>query len=641
MKIKEIEIKGWRSFDNTNGITLKDLKRINIFIGPNNSGKSNIGKYFLSLKNILSSKKMDFHKPLYEQYALYNWISKEILVSDTWAWLGEDISCTITLNCQKSKWLVEEPICPIDKTKNLKLKALYLVKQKENIFSLLTDKNQTHLDISKKVEYPQVLQYTRRHSDHYVDYNKDIKGLCDSLIYWSEFYESLVFIDPLRHYERQPNGVKNEFYFEGSETKSKLFHIRDNQQALWLDFEQRINLWLKELLNETIDFRLERDIQFRIYRQAKLITANLEQVGTGVAQLFMLLSYLYINQERELNVFIDEPEANLHPEAVKKLVRIFEVDFPNHSFFITTHSSVLIDQINDNWSIHRVIRKNEVPTEILPCNLIIRKYEALDDLGIRASQLLQTNLIIWVEGPSDRIYIKKWIEIILDEQNKDKNQTVKFEESKHFSFLMYGGSNLNSHTILSDNSEYIDILSTSRYSLIVCDSDYKTSTEATEDNLKPRVKKVLKQLQTAKSQEIGVNKQLDDYVQFWITEGRETENYIPKELFVEILSESQFKREYIIENKTRKNLEIDKTLIDTQDFNKYDAFDYFFSKMYKFDDNSDLTDEQRKNIAVSISDKKVEISRKIVEKWNTTHTSVTLKKQIITIIDFIKTANGL
>ena len=32
----------------------------------------------------------------------------------------------------------------------------------------------------------------------------------------------------------------------------------------------------------------------------------------------------------------------------------------------------------------------------------------LNDLDVRASDLLQSNGIIWVEGPSDRIYIKRW-----------------------------------------------------------------------------------------------------------------------------------------------------------------------------------------------------------------------------------------
>lgn len=31
--------------------------------------------------------------------------------------------------------------------------------------------------------------------------------------------------------------------------------------------------------------------------------------------------------------------------------------------------------------------------------------DALDDLGVKASDLLQANGIIWVEGPSDRAYI--------------------------------------------------------------------------------------------------------------------------------------------------------------------------------------------------------------------------------------------
>jgi hypothetical protein len=38
--------------------------------------------------------------------------------------------------------------------------------------------------------------------------------------------------------------------------------------------------------------------------------------------------------------------------------------------------------------------------------------EILDDLGIDASDLLQARSVIWVEGPSDRIYIYRWLALV-------------------------------------------------------------------------------------------------------------------------------------------------------------------------------------------------------------------------------------
>ena len=37
---------------------------------------------------------------------------------------------------------------------------------------------------------------------------------------------------------------------------------------------------------------------------------------------------------------------------------------------------------------------------------------ALQDIGVTASDILQASSVIWVEGPSDRINVNRWIELI-------------------------------------------------------------------------------------------------------------------------------------------------------------------------------------------------------------------------------------
>jgi AAA15 family ATPase/GTPase len=54
MKIDGIAIKGWRSFDEV-GATLNNLKKINIIVGLNNVGKSNISRLLRKLKEITAN----------------------------------------------------------------------------------------------------------------------------------------------------------------------------------------------------------------------------------------------------------------------------------------------------------------------------------------------------------------------------------------------------------------------------------------------------------------------------------------------------------------------------------------------------------------------------------------------------------
>ena len=60
--------------------------------------------------------------------------------------------------------------------------------------------------------------------------------------------------------------------------------------------------------------------------------------------------------------------------------------------------------------------------------------DILRDLRYQASDLLQTNGIIWVEGPSNRIYINRWLEL----------SGSKFTEGVDYSIMFYGGACLAS-----------------------------------------------------------------------------------------------------------------------------------------------------------------------------------------------------
>jgi predicted ATPase len=557
MKIKDVKIKGWRSFDLDKGISLQDLRRINILIGPNNSGKSNVGKYFFWIKELLNNKQVIVSGKGSHYEALNNILTK-IDNKETWAWEENDIECELVISLENKQWLNGEPFFPINKSLDIILKATH--KNGKSFFSVFNE-DKPLIAISDG-DKPQVLDLS---TNKYIDFNKDIPSLMDTLRYWTELSSCIVFIDPIRHHARSSSSNINRdffYYFDGSETLDKLLHIQNNNKKSWLSFETKISTWLGDLLDESIEFRIENNaLTFRIRRNGQTLISTFNEIGTGVSQLFMILSFLYLNKDRDLIIFIDEPESNLHPDAVKRLIHILEHNFTNHSFFITTHSSALIDQVSADWSIHRVIRKNDLPSQIFKCNTLVSKYEILDDLGIRASQILQSNLVIWVEGPSDRIYINHWLKDIC------KTRTLALEEGKHYSFLMYGGANLNSHTILSEDNEDIDILCTSRYSVIICDSDYKNQEDEVNAKLKERVKQLLERFETIKSSELGENKQIEDYVKIWITEGRETENYVPKDLFYEVLSTAPFRKTSIKED-NRVNLVVNSSLIEPSDFTK-------------------------------------------------------------------------
>lgn len=52
------------------------------------------------------------------------------------------------------------------------------------------------------------------------------------------------------------------------------------------------------------------------------------------------------------------------------------------------------------------------------------------ELGMRASDLVQANAVVWAEGLSDRIYLRHWLAQVAPE----------LREGVHFSLLFYGGA---------------------------------------------------------------------------------------------------------------------------------------------------------------------------------------------------------
>jgi predicted ATP-dependent endonuclease of OLD family len=170
------------------------------------------------------------------------------------------------------------------------------------------------------------------------------------------------------------------------------------------------------------------------------------------------------------------------------------------TIFLTTHSHVAINCFygKPQACIFHVI-KNNGTAEVKHIESYLDKVEILSDLDVKASDILQANGIIWVEGPSDRIYIKRWLEIFTDN---------RFKEGQHYQFLYYGGRLLSQYA-LKEDTDLISILTTNRNAAIVIDSD-KRNMQASINSTKKRIVKEFDALQMFS----------------WVTKGKEIENYI-------------------------------------------------------------------------------------------------------------------
>lgn len=113
-----------------------------------------------------------------------------------------------------------------------------------------------------------------------------------------------------------------------------------------------------------------------------------------------------------------------------------------------------------------------------------------------------------MEGPSDRIYIKKWIELCAGES---------FVEGRDYQFLYYGGRLLAHYTSDEEQTKLLNILTTNRHAAIVIDSDKRTRNSVI-NSTKKRIQ----------------NEFNEKSLFCWITKGKEIENYIKAEILSEV-----------------------------------------------------------------------------------------------------------
>jgi energy-coupling factor transporter ATP-binding protein EcfA2 len=225
----------------------------------------------------------------------------------------------------------------------------------------------------------------------------------------------------------------------------------------------------------------------------------IEDLGTGVYQAVILAARATIIENSV--ICIEEPELHFHPELQRQIMQYLD-DQTNNQYFITTHSAHVMDSV-DGCIISVRLDENGNSKIDLPMKSQDRR-QVCHRLGYRPSDLLQSNCLIWVEGPSDRFYLKSWIKAV------DSN----LQEGWHYAFALYGGRLLSNFSAEDDETgadEFIQLLPINRFPAVVMDSDIKESGKsinATKKRIKDEVDKV------------------GGYC--WITDGREIENYISR-----------------------------------------------------------------------------------------------------------------
>jgi AAA15 family ATPase/GTPase len=480
--IHDIGIQGYRSFG-TECQFLRQMKKINILIGKNNSGKSNILQFLLKLNSTLKGVNSS------GSYGDY--------------FLGKDgLSSSVALlfsKTQLEKQLKEKKIQVGDHA--LPITSLF---PDEEIW-LSQDIYSNRISVMPSLEILSLPESYFPTTLEKIGPNKN-EFLSEQIheAFRSNFYESLKKL-PEVYYVPHTRAIGNNELQWNTELKAsnivaKLATYKSpkvGEDAKVKKFEQILEVLRNIFSNESIDIDIpSENPEIIIKMDGKRL--ELKRFGTGLNQLILLICSVVMHENALF--CIEEPEVFLHPELQRKLINFLAKT--NNTYLITTHSNAFLDSQKDTAIFH--VQNDGFSSKIYPVNSKKKGNHLLDDLGYRNSDLLQSNGIIWVEGPSDRIYIQKWISL-LDEE---------LIEGIHYSIMFYGGSSRSHITFSEDETteNFIELLKMNRNVWVHIDRD------GDKEDTKPNKTKLRVICELSGS----------DTGSCWITNGREIENYLYK-----------------------------------------------------------------------------------------------------------------
>ncbi|SIT13350.1 AAA ATPase domain-containing protein [Chryseobacterium ureilyticum] len=515
------------------------LNKINIFIGTNNSGKSKFMRYLMSLdrflfldENIFISldKKIDkFNIDFKGRYSLLPNLKREYNIKDS-----------IDLLRSTGHFTNYELPRDLKITTEIRSPKFYYIPTLRTAHSLYlqTKEEQNFTNFGVKYEYEKIeddiLLHTLRKN---YSLDKDIEIFTGVHLYKDILNTRNSKRETRKLFENFERFISRNF-FDGKAIDIIAEFDKD---------ESRKGNNTKEIIS--------------IHIEGEKHSRDLYNLGDGIQALIILMYKIFMAKDNSY-VFIDEPEINLHPGMqrlfLEQIIANPDLSKKNLTYFISTHSNHFLDLTleKDSISIYSFSSKTESDGEkkLIIKNVNAGDNDVLKNIGVNNSSVFMANCSIWVEGVSDRIYIRAFL------KSYCKHNGKKYpKEDIDFAFFEYAGTNLD-HYLFDDIDEEeqeemikdINAMSLSNRIFLLADSD-----NVRADSKKG---KRLAKLEDVKS---------DNFIPEIIRTHREIENFLPNSVWESILIELCNKK-IISENREEIDEKIHEVLknIDANNYSK-------------------------------------------------------------------------
>ncbi|MBL0738184.1 AAA family ATPase [Flavobacterium sp. GN10] len=445
-------------------ILLPHFNFINIIIGANNSGKSRF------IRNLMTFEKFEAIKDFHNSKALVDRYNENVIK------VNETINIRIRafkLRASSTRYL--DGSQPDIENANILTKNILKEIKGDSLQDFLSIENgnkKKFLDLNKYDIKNQFIEEFQDIDESFFKIYEKIKRYyiptlrtAHSLFnYEAKNYSKIendIYLDTLNNYYHL--NKTDIDVFTGLHLYKEILNTRNSKREIrrkFDDFEEfvRINFFDGKKIDIVAEFDKDQSLIgnnnseiISVHIEGEKETRKLYELGDGI-QAIIILMYKIFMAEINSFIFIDEPELNLHPGMqrlfLEQITKNENLRSKNLTYIITTHSNHFLDLTieKDNVSIYSFSPKNN---ELNDKQFTIKNVNAGDnsllrELGVNNSSVFMANCSIWVEGISDRNYIKAFLrsykKYLFENENK-KYYSIK--EDIDFAFFEYAGSNID------------------------------------------------------------------------------------------------------------------------------------------------------------------------------------------------------
>jgi hypothetical protein len=218
----------------------------------------------------------------------------------------------------------------------------------------------------------------------------------------------------------------------------------------------------------------------------------IRELGDGIQSIIILTFPLFMQGDKPLLAFIEEPELFMHPWLQRVFLEVLSRRFPSHQYFLTTHSNHFLDLTLDVddvsvFTLEKMLQgdnQKQQEAQFAYTHVSGGDRRPLELLGVRNSSVFLSNCTIWVEGITDRRYVAHWLELYQQQlaENGVLDKAHWFKEDLHYSFVEYSGANLVHWSLLDENGPDVERLCGKLF--LITDSDGATEASSKGQNHK-------------------------------------------------------------------------------------------------------------------------------------------------------------